>query len=113
MNRKSFFKKLFAGAVVAAVAPQVLAEIPEKKYFAGVDPAMPGKNPDVFKVITDMTPDRTPLDTIIQEWKETNGVIPFLYTYEQEKARYELRREMERAYLFGDMRYNPWSHSHR
>lgn len=46
MERRGFIKRLFGGAVVAAVAPVIIASeeketIDMSKYIAGVDPYLP------------------------------------------------------------------------
>lgn len=64
MNRKDFFKKLGAGAVVAAVAPKVLAEIPEK---ATIKPPM--------RINVSEIPDGMTLEEWLRIYKETGQVI--------------------------------------
>lgn len=64
MNRKEFFKKLGAGAVVAAVAPKVLTEIPEKATIK------PPVRIDVSEI-----PDGMTCEEFLRIWRETGHLI--------------------------------------
>ena len=64
MNRKDFFKKLGAGAVVAAVAPKVLAEIPEEATIK------PPVRIDVLKI-----PDGMTGEELLRIWEEAGHSI--------------------------------------
>lgn len=67
MNRKSFLKKLGAGAIVAAFVPKAINST-EPEVYCSVDPAVPGG--DISVIMTNMKPSKTPLDTIIMEAKK-------------------------------------------
>lgn len=75
MNRKSFLKKLVTGAAVIAATPSILAEKPVSKYVCGVDPAIHGGKVSVLRM---------------DEFDKA-----------QMEAIYLMRRDMERAMLFG------------
>jgi len=86
MNRKTFLKRIGAGAIIAAVTPMVLAEkpVPIKPTAStpvfGIDALrVPAGDPSPAKIIpadvsniriVNMKPSLTPLDTIIKDAKK-------------------------------------------